>query len=104
MAYTVDRVISEVLYKRLENEFKTLIVDMLEELQTKKPVEKSNTPVKINAMLENIESIFSDQAVKVENKVSKSKFEHLLLFISNNWILHIVFIKSKGYITIYYSI
>lgn len=85
MAYTVDRVISEVLYKRLENEFKTLIVDMLEELQTKKPLEKSNTPVKINSMLENIESIFADQSVKVENKVAKSKFlfyENLLFFIS----------------------
>ncbi|KAG8185651.1 hypothetical protein JTE90_008923 [Oedothorax gibbosus] len=71
LAYTIDRVLSNVLQRRLYNELIAFIAEMIEEFQ-KIPIETKPVPsFEVHAMLENIESIFTEKSANGKGKVAK---------------------------------
>ncbi|GFY73271.1 uncharacterized protein TNIN_284131 [Trichonephila inaurata madagascariensis] len=64
MTYTVDTIVSEVLYRKFENEYKSLVSKIIDKALNEK---QSSSDQESSSMFENIESIFNNDREK-ENK------------------------------------
>ncbi|GBN22684.1 hypothetical protein AVEN_20110-1 [Araneus ventricosus] len=67
MTYTLDTVISEVLYRRYQNEFEDIVKNLIKDLLENKAKEASN-PAKSDSVFENIEKIFDNENPRLMGK------------------------------------
>lgn len=68
MTYTVDTIISEVLYRKFENEYKSLVTKIIDEAQKEN---QSSSDKKSASVFENIERIFINDEDKGNNELKK---------------------------------